>query len=177
MKKESIAIDMDGVVANVEVHFIDWYNEEYDANIIQDDLKGKSEDDAFPVPGIIKKYANTEGFFRTVPVMEGAVDAVKRLNESYEVYLVSAAMEFPRSLLEKRAWIEEHFPFIDWKHIVFCGDKSIVGTDYMIDDHTKNLDPFEGRKLLFDAFHNLEVSGYHRAGSWQEVLHFFEKES
>ncbi len=119
--KESIAIDMDGVMANVEKHFVDWYNERHQENVSIQDIQGKSEANAFPEPGIIKKYASTEDFFRTAPVMTGAVDAVKKLNEHFEVYVVSAAMEFPQSLVEKREWLKEHFPFINWRQIVFCG--------------------------------------------------------
>ncbi len=99
MKKESIAIDMDGVMADVETHFLNWYNKEYQDKLTHEDLKGKTEAKAFPVKGIIRKYANTPGFFETVPVMDGAVEAVKKLREKYDVYVVSAAMEFPIFLL------------------------------------------------------------------------------
>jgi 5'(3')-deoxyribonucleotidase len=78
MKKDSIAIDMDGVMADVEAHFLSWFNKEYLTSLTHEDLKGKSESKAFPVKGIIKKYANTPGFFESVPVMEGAVEAVKK---------------------------------------------------------------------------------------------------
>ncbi|UAB83473.1 5'(3')-deoxyribonucleotidase [Zunongwangia sp. SCSIO 43204] len=174
MKKESIAIDMDGVMADVETHFLNWYNKEYQDKLTHEDLKGKTEAKAFPVKGIIRKYANTPGFFGTVPVMDGAVEAVKKLQEKYDVYVVSAAMEFPKSLIEKRNWLQNHFPFIDWRNIVLCGNKHIIKTHYMIDDHPKNLDPFKGETLLFEAFHNLKVKNHSRAKNWDDVLHFFE---
>ncbi|SFC07673.1 5'(3')-deoxyribonucleotidase [Zunongwangia mangrovi] len=174
MKKESIAIDMDGVMADVETHFLNWYNKEYQDKLTHEDLKGKTEAKAFPVKGIIRKYANTPGFFGTVPVMDGAVEAVKKLQEKYDVYVVSAAMEFPKSLIEKRNWLQNHFPFIDWRNIVLCGNKHIIKTHYMIDDHPKNLDPFKGETLLYEAFHNLKVKNHSRAKNWDDVLHFFE---
>ena len=89
--------------------------------------------------------------------MEGAVEAVKKLQQTYDVYVVSAAMEFPNSLIEKRNWLKKHFPFIDWRNIILCGSKHIINTDYMIDDHPKNLDPFKGETLLFEAFHNMDT--------------------
>ena len=173
MKKDSIAIDMDGVMADVEAHFLSWFNKEYLTSLTHEDLKGKSESKAFPVKGI----ANTPGFFESVPVMEGAVEAVKKLQQTYDVYVVSAAMEFPNSLIEKRNWLKKHFPFIDWRNIILCGSKHIINTDYMIDDHPKNLDPFKGETLLFEAFHNIKIKNHSRAKNWNDVLNYFDVNS
>jgi 5'(3')-deoxyribonucleotidase len=43
------------------------------------------------------------------------------LNNKYELYIVSAGMEFPNSLREKYDWLAEAFPFISWEQIVLCG--------------------------------------------------------
>ncbi|MFI2742352.1 5'(3')-deoxyribonucleotidase [Zhouia sp. PK063] len=174
--KKTIAIDMDGVLADVETHFLNWYESDYGKRFTKTDLIGKSEEDAFPKAGVIKKFAATPNFFSTVPVMEGAEKAIAALQQHFEVYIVSAAMEFPQSLREKYYWLEANFPDIHWKNIIFCGDKSIVNTDYMIDDHIKNLDYFKGKTLLFTAFHNVTVTHHTRANNWKEVLTFFEKE-
>ncbi len=119
---------------------------------------------------MVKKFASTKNFFSTAPVMDGAVEAVKELQKNYEIYIVSAAMEFPQSLVEKRTWLSEHFPFIHWKNIIFCGDKSVIGTDIMIDDHLKNLDYFKGETIMFSAFHNIDFDSHTRANNWPEVL-------
>jgi len=168
--KKSIAIDMDGVLADVEAHFLSWYERDYGQKLSKKDLQGKTEENAFPKRGMVKKFASTENFFKTVPVMDGAVEAVKKLQKNYEIYIVSAAMEFPQSLVEKRTWLSEHFPFIHWKNIVFCGNKSIINTDIMIDDHLKNLDYFKGRTIMFSASHNVNFNNHQHAENWQEVL-------
>lgn len=94
--------------------------------------------------------------------------------EHFDVYIVSAAMEFPLSLYEKKQWLEEYFPFVSWKNIVFCGDKSIVKTDYLIDDHLKNLDHFTGVSLMFAASHNIYHNHHKRFNNWEEILDYFE---
>jgi 5'(3')-deoxyribonucleotidase len=63
-------------------------------------------------------------------------------------------LEFPLGLPEKHEWLAEHFPFISWKQIVFCGSKAVAQGDIMIDDHYKNLDHFEGHSILFTQPHN-----------------------
>jgi 5'-nucleotidase len=176
MKKKTIAIDMDGVLADVEAQFLIWYEKDYGKKLYKKELLGKTENDAFPERGIIRKFAHTPGFFLDVPVMEGAKDAIAVLSQQYDIYIVSAAMEFPLSLIEKREWLNINFPSIHWKNIIFCGDKSIINTDYMIDDHIKNLDNFKGKTILFHAFHNVDHHHHVRANNWQEVIELFEKE-
>jgi 5'(3')-deoxyribonucleotidase len=95
---------------------------------------------------------------------------------NFDVYIVSAAMEFPLSLAEKHEWLNEHFPFISWRNIVFCGDKSIVRTDYMIDDMCMNLDFCAGKPLLFSSFHNFDVKHHQRFDDWKSIAGFFESE-
>jgi 5'(3')-deoxyribonucleotidase len=84
------------------------------------------------------------------------------------VFIVSAATEFPNSLEDKQAWLGDHFPFISWTNIMFCGHK-IVNTDIMIDDRTKNFTRFNGRKLLFTSPHNVKLTEYERVNNWKEV--------
>ncbi len=168
--KKTIAIDMDGVIADVEKQFLNWYERDFGIKMVKADIAGKGEDDAFPEKGIVRKFATTPGFFTTLPVMEGAIEAVQELMKDYEVYIVSAAMEFPLSLSEKLEWLKLHFPFISWRNIIFCGDKSIINTDFMIDDHIKNLDYFKGHPIMFHAFHNTGYTHHTRVHDWQEVL-------
>ncbi len=169
MKKQSIAIDMDGVLADTESQYLHYYEQEYGKRLTKDIFHNVPEAEALP-NGSIFKYLYTPGFFRTIPVMAGAVEAVRRLQKRYEVYIVSAAMEFPLSLFEKKEWLAEHFPFIHWHNIIFCGDKSIIDTDFMIDDYCKNLDFCKGKPILFSAGHNAGITHHLRANNWQEIL-------
>ncbi len=176
MKKKTIGIDMDGVLADIETHWLNLYEKDYGVKLGPEIFLNVTEADAFPDKTAVLKYVFTPGFFRTIPVMQGAIEAVKKLAEDYEIYIVSAAMEFPLSLFEKREWLSEHFPFIDWKNIIFCGDKSIIDTDYLIDDHPKNLDFCKGMPIMFTAGHNARFNHHVRVNNWQDVLALMEKE-
>ena len=174
-RKKTIAIDMDGVIADTIANFLTWYERDFGVRIGLDAFEGKLEAEGLP-DNMVRKYVVTPGFFRSVPVMKGAREAVLKLSEHFDIYIVSAAMEFPQSLIEKYEWIQEHFPFITWKNIILCGDKSIIGTDYMIDDHVKNLDTFKGKALMFTAGHNAGNNSHARVNNWNEVISFLEKE-
>ncbi|WP_409142206.1 5' nucleotidase, NT5C type [Pedobacter helvus] len=166
-----IAIDMDEVLADPIYKFIQLYNRDHQVPM---DLVIKPGTEIFQnVPEEVNDkwfdYINEKGFFRDLPVIDGAVEAVQQLQSKYEVYIVSAAMEFRNSLEDKLDWLGEHFPFISWKNVVFCGEK-IVDVDIMIDDRIKNFVGFEGRPLLFTSPHNLLVTEYERVDNWQQVL-------
>jgi 5'-nucleotidase len=177
MIKKTIAIDMDGVLADTEAQYIKWYERDYGVKIDRLTLVGIAEGEAFPVKDAIRKFLYTPGFFRTLPLISGAQAAVAKLMEDYDVYIVSAAMEFPQSLFEKREWLETYFPEISWKNIVFCGDKHIIDTYYLIDDHCKNLDFFKGKPIMFTAAHNVNFDHHIRVNNWDEVLNLFEQEA
>jgi len=171
MERKRLLVDMDHVMADITSQFIKWYRDATGTEIERRDLLGKPEDLAFPQPGLIREFLHTPGFFRNAGVMPGSQNVLEELNEHYELFIVSAAVEFPQSLIEKYEWLGEHFPFISWRQIVFCGSKKMISGDIMIDDHFRNLGDFSGEKLLFTATHNIytHLNGYTRVNNWAEV--------
>ncbi|MGB6153734.1 MAG: 5'(3')-deoxyribonucleotidase, partial [Pricia sp.] len=114
-------------------------------------------------------HARNRGFFRDLNPIADSQTVLKKLNEKYEVYIASAAMQFPNSLEEKSEWLDEHFPFIPWRRRILCGDKHILKGDILIDDRSYNLEEFEGRPLLFTSPHNIHTTGIERVNDWKEV--------
>lgn len=165
-----IAIDMDEVIADVIPKFINLYNRDFGVPL---DLVIEPGNEVFKqVPQDVNQkwleYINEEGFFRDLAVIPDSQRVIKALQEKYDVYIVSAAMEFRNSLVDKYDWLAEHFPFIDWQHIMFCGNK-IVEVDVLIDDRIKNFISFKGRPLLYTSPHNLLITEYERVNSWEEI--------
>ncbi len=159
---------MDGVLADVYTMFFKLHEQETGQRLNLTDIAGLLEEEAFKNQ---RKWVSSPGFFRDLPVMQGSREALMKLNELYKIIVVSLATEFPYCLTDKQLWMQENFPFISWKQLVFCGDKSIVKADIMIDDHFKNLDHFEGRTILFTQPHNMLITNtrHLRVGSWAEI--------
>lgn len=105
--------------------------------------------------------------------MPGSQQVLQELAERYEVFVGTAAMEYPASFTPKFCWLAEHFPFIKPSHIVFCGDKSILSSDFLIDDNARHFSHFCGQGVLFTAPHNANVSGYPRVDNWEDVRQMF----
>jgi len=166
--KKRILIDMDGVLADVYARLFEMHEKETGKKLSPDEIAGKLEAEAFPSQ---RRWVSEPGFFRTLPVMKGSSEVVKKLSQKYDVIIVSLATEFPNSLTDKILWLHDHFPFISWKQIVFCGDKSFIKADIMIDDHPKNLDVFPGKTYIFTQPLNMLVnnSRHARVSSWAEI--------
>jgi 5'(3')-deoxyribonucleotidase len=161
---------MDDVLADATGQFINFYQKEFGVHVPREALNFKDEVDGFPDHhDMVTSFTFRKDFFRTMAVNENSQEVMKELNQKYEIFIVSSAMEFPNSLIEKLEWLNEHFPFLHWKQFVFCGRKSVVHGDYMIDDLPHNLETFNGSQLLFTAPHNMQFNHFKRVNNWREV--------
>lgn len=104
--------------------------------------------------------------------MDRSVEGLDYLNRKYEVIILSSATEFPQSLMEKELWLNEHYSFISWEQMIFCGRKDVVQGDIMIDDHPKNLNLFSGERIIFTQPHNInvEVPESKRVFNWDNIM-------
>lgn len=165
-----LIIDMDDVLADATGQFINFYEREFGVRVPLESLNHKEEMQRFPDHHeAVYGFTSRKDFFRTMALKESSQEVVKKLNQHYELFIVSSAMEFPNSLSEKLEWLAEHFPFLHWKQFVFCGSKAIVYGDYMIDDLPHNLEKFNGEKLMFTAPHNMQYNHFKRVNNWKEV--------
>lgn len=116
---------------------------------------------------------NAEDFFEDLELMPDSQEVLKSLSQHFEIYIATQATVIENSLGPKFRWLQRHFPFIPQTHYIFCGDKSILRAEYLIDDQLYNLERFEGTGVLFTAPHNALAHGYARVNNWREVAAYF----
>lgn len=174
---ERIIIDMDEVIADPMGSMVDWYKNEYGLDVDYEKMLAGSWVLGFPEEHqpLVRERLRSPGFFRHLDVMPDAVEVLREINKRYDLQIVSAAMEFPNSLKDKYDWLGDHFPFITWRQIAFCGDKKVVHGDHMIDDHIWNLEYFNGKKYMYTAAHNLNNKDFIRINNWTEAAEIFLK--
>jgi len=167
----TLFIDMDEVIADTYGAHIEMYNKDFSAKLTADMCLGSEVWQNVPIAhqDSVRKHATVKGFFRELKPISDSQEVLKELSSIHEVYIASAAMQFPNSLEEKSEWLDEHFPFIHWKKRILCGDKHILKGDVLIDDRSYNLKTFDGRTLLFTSPHNTNTEGFERVNTWQEV--------
>lgn len=174
MSRKKIAIDMDEVLADTLGAIIDGVNERANLGITVESLNGQKLKHVIPEhDGLVTEILREPGFFRHLKVMPNAQEVVEKLNEHYDVYIATAAMDVPTSFHDKYEWLLEHFPFLDPQHFVFCGRKNIIKADYLIDDNPRQLAIFEGESIMYTAVHNMNHHEYKRVNGWKDVEALF----
>jgi 5'(3')-deoxyribonucleotidase len=126
VKKLVVFIDMDGVLADFDSQIDPIY-------------KFKEPPQMFE-----------KGFYRSLPVMDGAKEAIKTLLDCpyLNVYIASKpTIKNLHSTVEKYEWIQEHFPELLSKIFLTC-DKRLLKGDILIDDH-KRWSKFDGSFVYF----------------------------
>jgi 5'-nucleotidase len=120
-----------------------------------------------------REYFQQGDFFAEIPVMPDSPEVVEALMQQYEVFITTAAMDVPCSFEAKFLWLQRYFPFIPSSNIVFCGDKSIIAADYLIDDNVRHLSKFGGEGIIYTAPHNVRETRFRRVSSWEDVRKMF----
>lgn len=99
------------------------------------------------------------GLFGLMEPMPGAIDAVKKLAEVYDVFILSTApWNNPSAWSDKVKWIKKYFddnnstpdknPF--YKRMIITHRKDLAEGDYLIDDRGKNgTSGFKGEWIQF----------------------------
>lgn len=173
--RKSIAIDMDQVIANMYKKMAVTFNELFGTSMTEDEFL-RAPQDSITREQFKQLMAAINGpdYYRDMELMDPeAVDVIRELQERFDIYIATAAMEVPGSFTAKYEWLLEHFPFLDPQKFVFCGTKAVINTDYLIDDSLNQLEVFKGQGIIYSMPYNEHVEGYPRVRGWAEIREFF----
>ena len=132
-----ICIDMDEVMADAVAEHLQRYNRDFGEHICVGDLQGKwlwghrlqrPSRGARRLPAFRRLFSP---YWRLCPMRKGSSRRSPR-NTRYSSRRPRWKSQ-PPSTPNSRGW-QSIFRFIPPSHIVFCGDKSILEADYLIDD-------------------------------------------
>ncbi len=175
--RQSIAIDMDQVLVNMYKKMVTTYNDLFGTMMTEQEFLTASRSNlSKEQEKTLFMALNEPDYFRDLEVLDmDAIEVIRELSDRYDIYIATAAMEVPGSFNAKYDWLREHFPFLNPQKFVFCGDKSVIHTDYLIDDSPSQLKAFKGTGLLYDMPYNAHVEGYERLAGWNAVRAYFNK--
>ena len=114
------------------------------------------------------EYDNIPGVFALMDPMPGALEAVDKLKDKYDLYILSSSpWENPTALGDKLAWVKRYFggdgpENIFFRKVIFSSVKQLSRGDILIDDRTaRGAGEFVGRHIHF---------GTQQFPDWQAVL-------
>ena len=93
------------------------------------------------------------GLFGQMTPLPGALDAVRKLSEQYDCYILSTApWNNPSAWSDKVMWISRYLEDVFYKKMVITHCKHLCKGDYLIDDRDKNgAGEFEGELIRFGS--------------------------
>jgi len=170
-----IAIDVDQVMADIMKRCLVLYNAEFNRQLTPEDFHGKNVFQVIEAQhqARVREYLDDVGFYKEIECIAGAPETVRDLCGRYEVFVATSAMDQPSSFVSKYEWLRRHFPWVPPNRLVFCGDKSILAADYLIDDNIRHLTNFRGEGILYTAHHNVHETRFRRVKNWDEVRDMF----
>ena len=96
--------------------------------------------------------------FSMMDPMPGAIEAVHKLAEKYDIYILSTApWKNPTALNDKLAWVKKYFGAeegsVFYKRVIFSHHKNLCHGDYLIDDRLEKngVDQFTGELIHFGS--------------------------
>lgn len=139
----TFGIDVDEVLRSLCQSMIDLYNGWFDTKMTIEDIHDFDVDVSFPK--IKKQYgiSASQWFFQEhgyelfyeSPALKGAVEAVNKLKEYGQVYIITYQKSI-HNKIDTLKWLTEHG--IQYDGVCFVKDKSIIHLDFLIDDNDWN---------------------------------------
>jgi len=114
------------------------------------------------------KEMQEKGFFRKLPLMPGAKEAIEHLMKDHhlDIHIASKPLTNGFCASEKFEWVAEHLPFLLKKtHLI--QDKGLLHGDYLVDDDMRWKSVFKGHMFLFNSEKPLE--------SWKTILDYMDR--
>ena len=93
------------------------------------------------------------GVYALMDPMPGAIEAVNRLADKFNVYILSTApWDNPSAWSDKLGWVKQHLgPRFD-KRLILCHHKELLCGDFLIDDRDKHgAAEFQGEWIQFGS--------------------------
>ena len=129
-KKQIIYVDMDGVLVDFE--------------------SGVKKAEPDLLKSYQGQYDNIPYIFSWMKPMPGGIEALKKLNEKYDMYILTTApWRNETALQDKKDWLNKHLGDIIKKKVIFSHHKELLMGDYLIDDRICS--EFKGKQFIFGS--------------------------
>lgn len=93
------------------------------------------------------------GLFALMDPAPGAIDAIERLADRFDVYILSTApWNNPTAWSDKLNWVKMHLSDKFTKRLILCHHKELLTGDYLVDDRANNgAEDFPGELIHFGS--------------------------
>ena len=132
-QRMTILVDMDSTVVEIFERWLREYNETTGDNLAVEELTTWHTHDHARHGRRIYEPLHRKGFFRNLPPIPGAIEALEVLAREHDVIMTSAAL-FPSNFTEKVEWVRENLPFLPEENVALVNRKYLLRGAVLIDD-------------------------------------------
>ncbi|HEX3568826.1 MAG TPA: hypothetical protein VHT70_04085 [Candidatus Saccharimonadales bacterium] len=180
----TVLVDMDGVLADFDQRILDQLADRHPHIPITATRSNFYVSDDYPEHAeLIRAMSDEEGFFRSLPIVDGALDGWQRILEGdYRPRICSSPISTnPYSKAEKLGWLEEHLApvFGNWvvEQAIITKNKEEYDGIALLDDRPelRNADKAPWQHIIFDRPYN-QASRQPRLYGWKDknLLHLLK---
>lgn len=170
-------IDMDDVLAETSIKWIESYNKDYKDDLIRESVKSWGWHEYVKCGWKIYDYLDQHNFFFEIEPIEGAIEGMEKLIMNGHDVIIATATPIDSTVAheEKKEWIRFHLPFFDLKNFASLARKDILCADLMFDDAPHNLNSFQGITVCMDRPWNKNCKSTFRVSNWEDFLDIVTK--
>lgn len=122
-------------------------------NVIVDFQSGLDKVDEVTKEAYEDHLDDIPGIFGLMEPMPGAIDALHRIEEHYDCYILSTApWKNPSAWADKVRWVTTHLDDIFHKRLIISHHKELLRGEYLVDDRPNNgAREFRGKWIQFGS--------------------------
>ena len=133
LPEKRLYVDMDGVLVDFD--------------------SGVNRLDALTRAAYAGHFEDAPGLYALMDPMPGAIDALNRLTQKFDVYILSTApWDNPSGWSDKLNWVKQHLGTYFKKRLILSHRKDLLRGDFLIDDWDKHgASDFQGEWIQFGS--------------------------
>jgi 5'-nucleotidase len=164
--RKRLLLDMDSCIADIMAKWLPAYNRDYGDNMTVADIKTFDVWESTKIGKKMEEYLWIPGFYRDFSVIPGAREGVTEIQKmGVEVFILTSPGRNVGCIPDKDAWLNQHFPEIDYRHRIYTGAKYVCQGEYFIDDSPPKIRPWRaenpnGRALSIKYNYNKDEPAY-----------------
>src|SRR5258706_7253013 len=171
--QEIIACDIDDVLADLMSVWLTKYNLEFSDSLSESDIKTWNISPYTKIGLQMFDYLKDPSIYDKVQPVENSLWGIEKLRLlDYRIIFVTA---FNAGLAgRKYQWLKEYNFDVKREDYFECVDKSLIASQYLIDDKIENVENAYGQGIIFHRRWNKDVQCYPRVKDWLDVVNYFD---
>ena len=167
-------MDVDDVIIDLNSRWLDLYNLDHGDTLRESDILSWDMGTYTKIGDGIYEYLKYPSLYDEVkPILNSFLGVHTLRNMNYRVVFVTAST--PEQSGRKYKWLMDEGYINHRSDYYEALDKSLIASDYLIDDNSDNLTKAFGQGIVFTKPWNRLLINYPRVNNWLDIIDYFAR--